>query len=1174
MADQNDALLIKALDGLKLDDNQKADLFDAYYADNGDQALSILKKHKGTIDNAILDSVSNAYKYKDPSKITSVKPTAQPPVTAPTAPAAQAPVAKPPVTAPVDIKAPKPSHLGQNQTLVSPTTQPADVAPVPQPPVVAAAPQPIAQTSVATTPPPTPQPGIMERAFKNANLFPNGIGFRPILELAKTPLSIISTPGTIGDTFHKDVAKGYKEGGAGGAAISAVASPLSMGASVIKHVGNRIMHPLESFAEDPWGMALDVASIAIPALRMRGEIANASRAGINAAREGNGIKGIFKAAKEGFHPTQAQTPMSAAEREVIINESVYGKKVEGSKPVLDKHAAINTTPLEAPKSAKESASVFTSDQVPMSRRRLDKQNEITQQKTDRAQSIADRQISRTTQSIEDNISELESKGGSFTPEAKEQLRSLLSDMDRPAINTETGMVKYTKQPDTGSPKSGDIPKERTFTTDAEGRTSSTTDLNTDRKVQRTLPSAAPKALLEAPEKPRFYGDDKGQVLDVNRVLDINAVPEPPLQLKAGESPTTLQRRAGDPPRKEARFHGDEKGQVTDSESVHFESPAITNQLEGKPTPKTLESGKIPKQLEPTNLDYIDPNTSSTIVENMKKLSDDQLKDIVTQYEQPHMIDFTASDFNPANFEKVRQIRNSAKQVLKDRATQPTPSLPTQEPTSISGEINSAGKKADAPAKAPKVKPASPAVKAEVPTTEASVPTPKAEPPAPVVETPVVPPVAPTKAKAPKAKAPTPTPPAAPVAPTPTATVTEPLTKVEPVTSPVPERLSVPEDTVTLYRGESRTGKKANLPDWVESDPKFKASQDAEGRWFSDDMAEAQYYVDNQGATHLTKVDVPKSKAESFRVSNLSKDHPARKFSARPDKELFVDREIADKAIPHTKPVSPTVEKPLTGDIPPMPKKSAAMAEPVKPATTPMVESVASDIEIIQRDKSGKANYREGGSQGAYSLEKDEVLVTRKSASDPDVLDKYVVKVNDKGVSIIDENDIVIGKFDKGTSLEDALSNHFKIKKPEAASAPIPQAPVTKVKSKAKSETKVLEPASTKQEPKPMNTQTTTPPVPNLHRSSNFPTPGKGKPNKYKAGPEDKVTIDKSLTSPDKSSHQTFEVKRAKKHENFRAEQDTSQQMVKIIDDDGKVVATFEETDTTKAIKRFLESDTL
>lgn len=1015
MADQNDAL-IKALDGLKLDNNQKADLFDAYYADDDASAKSILDKVN--VEGAIKNNIFEARLRGDISFISPVKPTTQPPVAAPVAPAAQAPVQAP-----------------------------------------------------------IPQPGIMDRAMKNAGR-----------SLGSTVDTLAA--GAFGPTAPiqgiqrqvNETIQGYQKGGVPGAILGAVAAPFLQTSDMItgaaKHIGKLVSSPRESFAEDPFGTIVDVASAVIPEgmlARAGGGLTGGTLAGIKAARSGGTFKDILTTAWKGMAPNSKQSTSPEA------------------PPIVEPTSGKNTTPLETPvKSARESASVFAEDPIQMSRRRLEKQSQpkpIPKQLGDgkpRFQGTSDGQIidvkatpveppivkpeappvvnsegptiyeyrdmhnsgvKLTEQQMLDWHNKVNASLGNNAPPQSQNIPE-----PPPFVEpTETGMVKYSKVPEAGSLKTGDIPKERTFTTDPEGRTSSTTDLNADKNVQRTLPSAAPKGLLNEPEKPRFYGDDKGQILDVH------AVPTP---VEPVASPVPKQLESG-PPVKETPL---------------LEAPK-----------SDLDTLGISKEI----------NAPTTVVDNMGKLSNEQLSDIITQYESPGVVDFHAADFDPIKFENIRQVRNAAKAVLKKRAekvypegnlkrpldyTPDTPATPAavekhiptksavieprvqgpQEQNLYPKEINSASKQTPipaSPAKAPEVKPATPAVKAEVSPTEASVPTPQA---APTVEAPVAP--TPTKTKPPKAKAPTPTPTAAPVAPTPT--VTAPLTKVEPVTSPVPEKLSVPEP-----------------------------------------------------------------------------------------------------------PVSPTVETPVTSEIPPMPKKSASMAEPAKPATAPKVEPVASDIQVIPPDKGGKANYREGNIQASYTLEKDEVLVTRKNPKDPDLLDKYVVKVNDKGVSIIDENDAVIGKFPKGTFLEDALSNHFKIKKSEAVSAPIPQAPVTKVNSASKKETKVLEPVSTKQEPTPMNTQTTTP-ASNLHRSSSFPTPGKAKPNKYKTGPEDKVIIDKALTSPDKSSHQTFEVKRAKKHESFRAEQDTSKQMVKIIDDDGKVVAAFKETDTAKAIKRFLESDTL
>lgn len=99
--------------------------------------------------------------------------------------------------------------------------------------------------------------------------------------------------------------------------------------------------------------------------------------------------------------------------------------------------------------------------------------------------------------------------------------------------------------------------------------------------------------------------------------------------------------------------------------------------------------------------------------------------------------------------------------------------------------------------------------------------------------------------------------------------------------------------VRLYRGETNI-EPTKVPDWLKDSEEYQATVDATGRWFSDNIEAAQYYVDTFGSGdgRITYIDVPAEDVEKYRASNL----PAGKFSAvgRAEEEFFVPRELADQ----------------------------------------------------------------------------------------------------------------------------------------------------------------------------------------------------------------------------------------------------------------------------------------
>ena len=110
-----------------------------------------------------------------------------------------------------------------------------------------------------------------------------------------------------------------------------------------------------------------------------------------------------------------------------------------------------------------------------------------------------------------------------------------------------------------------------------------------------------------------------------------------------------------------------------------------------------------------------------------------------------------------------------------------------------------------------------------------------------------------------------------------------------------------EKTVRLYRAEERAGNGKGVPDWVKQDPAYQRSQQAQGRWFTDDLKEAEWYIDNEYPNgKIVVVKVPKEVADRYRVSQLKKiggktvEGNPFAFSQRPEKEYFLPRNIANQ----------------------------------------------------------------------------------------------------------------------------------------------------------------------------------------------------------------------------------------------------------------------------------------
>lgn len=109
-----------------------------------------------------------------------------------------------------------------------------------------------------------------------------------------------------------------------------------------------------------------------------------------------------------------------------------------------------------------------------------------------------------------------------------------------------------------------------------------------------------------------------------------------------------------------------------------------------------------------------------------------------------------------------------------------------------------------------------------------------------------------------------------------------------------------EGMTRLYRGETNAASPGPIPDYVREGPEYQATVEATGRWFTASEAEAVHYTSKQGdGAGVSYVDVPTADLDAFRVTN---NPDAARFSARPDTEFFVSREVADQRAPLQSPV--------------------------------------------------------------------------------------------------------------------------------------------------------------------------------------------------------------------------------------------------------------------------------
>ena len=126
-----------------------------------------------------------------------------------------------------------------------------------------------------------------------------------------------------------------------------------------------------------------------------------------------------------------------------------------------------------------------------------------------------------------------------------------------------------------------------------------------------------------------------------------------------------------------------------------------------------------------------------------------------------------------------------------------------------------------------------------------------------------------------------------------------------------------EETIKLYRAEEKEGNGKGVPDWVKQDPIYQRSQQASGRWFTEDLEEARWYITNEYPKgKIVMLEIPKNIANRYRVSQLKKqggkgvDENPFAFSQRPEEEYFLPRDIANQKKDYIKNGSSKKEKGL------------------------------------------------------------------------------------------------------------------------------------------------------------------------------------------------------------------------------------------------------------------------
>ena len=109
---------------------------------------------------------------------------------------------------------------------------------------------------------------------------------------------------------------------------------------------------------------------------------------------------------------------------------------------------------------------------------------------------------------------------------------------------------------------------------------------------------------------------------------------------------------------------------------------------------------------------------------------------------------------------------------------------------------------------------------------------------------------------------------------------------------------VSKDTTRLYRGETATGEIKQISDWLSSQPEVKATREATGRWFTNNLSDAEWYA-LEGLGKISYVDVPNKVADLYRVDNLGSGVSDFTSTGKELTEFFLPRSIAESKQPLT-----------------------------------------------------------------------------------------------------------------------------------------------------------------------------------------------------------------------------------------------------------------------------------
>lgn len=129
-----------------------------------------------------------------------------------------------------------------------------------------------------------------------------------------------------------------------------------------------------------------------------------------------------------------------------------------------------------------------------------------------------------------------------------------------------------------------------------------------------------------------------------------------------------------------------------------------------------------------------------------------------------------------------------------------------------------------------------------------------------------------------------------------------------------KRVGTAKKNMRLYRAEPAPGAEGKPPpDWLKERPDYKGTMRATGRWFTNDLDEALWYLKNEYPDgRIVYVDVPIDVAERHNVSKIKKvaGEDPKKFSRRPEIEFFLPEEIAaqKKLFDENDPLSKALKK--------------------------------------------------------------------------------------------------------------------------------------------------------------------------------------------------------------------------------------------------------------------------